>query len=95
MTVKAKHYQVSLDGVTHLVVAQTTAGAVRDVIDHLTGDMRKRAVVDLATGEQLYEAGIKNRTIIGSERYKREQDPNQLPLAGIPETAGAVAGEGD
>lgn len=95
MSIKAKHYQVSIDGLTHLVIAQTQAGAVRDVIDHLTGDMRKRAVVDLATGEQLYEAGIKNHTIIGSERYKREQDPNQLPLAGIPETAGAVAGEGD
>lgn len=49
--------------------------------------MRERAVVDLATGEQLYQAGKHGTPIIGSGRFARAADPDQLGLTGIPETA--------
>lgn len=85
--IAAKVHQVSLDGVTYLVEAQTKAGAIRDVIEVIVGGMRKRAVCDLATGEQLYHAGKKGLEVIGSGRFKNSVDPNQMGLSGIPETA--------
>lgn len=84
---KAKVYQVSIDGVTYLVEAQTIAGAARDVVAELAGKLRERAVVDLATGEQLYHAGRKGLPVLNSGRYANAEDPNQLGLTGIPETA--------
>lgn len=86
MAAKAKVFQVSVDGVTYLVEALTVAGASAAVVDELAKKWRERAVVDLATGEQLYQAGKKGLPVINSERYKRGDDPNQIPLAGIPET---------
>lgn len=89
---KAKIFQVSIDGETYLVEALTQAGAIRDAVGEVCGGLRARAVVDLATGEQLYEAGISGAPIIGSEKYKQGVDPNQLMLPCVPETAGTVGG---
>lgn len=83
---KAKIFQVSIDGVTYLVEALTMAGAARDVVEEIGKKMRDRAVVDLATGEQLYSAGKKGLLIINSDRYAKGDDPNQMPLEGVPET---------
>jgi hypothetical protein len=83
---KAKVYQVSIDGVTYLCEAQTLAGAARDVVEEVAKGLRARAVVDLATGEQLYHAGKKGLRVINSGRYDRADDPNQMGLTGIPET---------
>jgi hypothetical protein len=83
---KAKVYQVSIDGVTYLVEALTVAGATRDVAEEIAKKLRERAVVDLATGEQLYHAGKKGLPIINGGQYVRTEDPDQLPLAGVPET---------
>lgn len=91
---KAKVYQVHLDGVTTLVEAVTLAGAKRDVVEHLAKGMLSRATSDLATGEQLYHAGRKGLPVLNSGRYDNVEDPNQLPLSGTPETAGASAGNG-
>ena len=88
---KAKCHAVTIDGETRLVMAQTRAGAIRDVLAVLADEMRKRAHVDLATGEQIYNAGQKGEPIIGDDKFKRTVDPNQLPLAGIPETEGPSA----
>lgn len=88
--VKAKAHAVTINGKTHLVMAQTKAGAIRDVLKVLTDELAKDAHVDLATGEQLYEAGVKGQEVIGSDRFKRAVDPNQLGLTGIPETAGPL-----
>lgn len=87
---KAKTYQVNIDGVTYLCEALTMAGAVRDVVDEIAKKWRERAVVDLATGEQIYYAGKKGVPIINSGHYKRGEDQNQMPLDGIPETVGDV-----
>lgn len=88
--IAAKVHQVSIDGVTYLVEAQTKAGAIRDVVAVISDGLRKRAIADLATGEQLYHAGVKGIEVIGSGRFKNSIDPNQLPLDGIPETEGAL-----
>lgn len=88
---KAKCHAVTIDGETRLVMAQTKAGALRDTLEVLTDEMRQRAHVDLATGEQIYNAGQKGEPIIGDDKFKRTVDPNQLPLAGIPETEGPSA----
>lgn len=87
---QAKVYQVCIDGVTYLVEAQTTAGAMRDVVAEIAKGLRERAVADLATGEQLYHAGTKGLPIISSGRFKSAVDPNQMGLTGIPETAGGL-----
>lgn len=89
---KAKTHAVFIkqNDKTYLVQAQTRSGAVRDVVDELAKQMRESAVVDLATGEQIYLAGKNNEPIIGSDRFKNNADPNQMPLAGIPETAGEL-----
>lgn len=84
---KAKPHQVSIHGKTYLVEAQTKAGAIRDVVEMLADEMRKSAVCDLATGEQLYHAGRDGTPILNIGKYKRSIDPNQMGLAGIPETA--------
>jgi len=80
---KARPHAVTILDHTFLVMARTKAGAIRDVI----ASMRPYATADLATGEQLYDAGQKGETIIGHDRFKIAADPNQLPLAGLPETA--------
>lgn len=87
---KAKVYQVSIDGKTYLVEAQTLAGAARNVVDHVAKKMRERAVVDLATGEQLYDAGRRGLPVLNSGRYVNAEDPNQIGLTGIPETISAA-----
>ena len=84
---KAKTMQVHVGGKTYLVMALTKAGAVRDVVEGIAGELRDSAVVDLATGEQIYRAGVNGDGIINSEHYKQQVDPNQLGLTGIPETA--------
>jgi hypothetical protein len=83
MSIKAKTYAVDFAGQTYLVQAITKAGACRDLLAHLAGG----ANADLATGEQLYAAGKTGQEIIGLDRYANVVDPNQMPLAGIPETA--------
>jgi hypothetical protein len=83
---KAKVYQVSIDGVTYLVEALTLAGATRDVVEEIGKKMRERAVVDLATGEQLYHAGKKGLPVINGAQYVNVDDPEQMGLTGIPET---------
>jgi predicted neutral ceramidase superfamily lipid hydrolase len=85
--IKAKAHAVTIDGKLHLVMAQTKAGAIRDVVAELVKELVKDAHCDLATGEQLYAAGRDGTAVIGSDRFKRQVDPNQMPLAGIPETA--------
>lgn len=82
---KAKIHAVEMKGETHLVMAMTKAGARRDLIEHIVGD----AHVDIATGEQVYQAGRDGREIIGIDRYANTEDPNQLPLDGVPEAAGS------
>lgn len=92
--IQAKVLQVfipAIAGGTYLVEAQTKAGAIRDVIAYLDEEIRKTAVADLATGEQLYQAGKTGQDVIGSGRFKNAADPNQLGLTGIPETAEEVA----
>ena len=84
MALKAKTYAVEFGGSSYLVMAITKAGACRDLLEHLAG----KASADLATGEQLYEAGQAGVQILGQEKYKRQVDPNQLPLTGVPESAG-------
>jgi hypothetical protein len=87
---KAKVFQVFIPAITsgtYLVEAQTKAGAIRGVIAHLDEQIRKAAAADLATGEQLYHAGKNGQDVIGSGRFKRAEDPNQMGLDGIPETA--------
>jgi hypothetical protein len=90
-TMKAKVHAVTINGDTRLVMAQTKAGAIRDVLEVLNEEMRKTAHVDLATGEQIYNAGQKGEAVIGDDRFKRTVDPNQMPLQGIPETEGPLA----
>lgn len=87
---KAKTYQVSINGETFLVEAQTIAGARRDVVAHLSEKLAAAAIIDLATGEQLYRAGRNGTPILNNGRYAVAHDPNQLPLAGVPETASNI-----
>lgn len=87
---KAKTHAVSFEGREPvLVMAQTRAGAVRDAIEHINRELRETAHVDLATGEQIYQAGVNGEIIIGSDRYKRQVDPNQMDLTGVPLTVDA------
>lgn len=87
MALKAKTYAVQFGDKTYLVQAMTKAGACRDLLEHLSGT----AYADLATGEQLYAAGQRGESIIGADKYVRVVDPNQLPLTGVPETAGETS----
>jgi hypothetical protein len=80
--IKAKTYRVDFGGKTYFVNAMTKAGAQRDLLEHLNG----QAVADLATGEEIYRAGVAGEKIIGADRYANAVDLNQMPLAGIPET---------
>lgn len=82
---KAKVHAVELHGKTHLVMALTRQGACRDLAEHLAKD----AVADIATGEQLYNAGKEGVPILGEDKYKRVVDPSQLPLSGVDEKAGS------
>lgn len=77
---RAKIHAVTIGATTHLVWALTRAGAVRDVAEHLAGG----AHVDVASGEQMYAAGVAGQTILGVDKYKNAVDPNQqdLPLNG-------------
>lgn len=85
---KAKTHAVTIEGHgTRLVMAQTRLGAVRDRIEEIVAEIRETAHADLATGEQIYEAGMNGVGILGHDRYANTVDPNQLPLAGLPETA--------
>lgn len=81
---KAKTHAVTIGGKLYLVMAQTRTGAIRDAIEHINRELRKDAHVDLATGEQIYQAGVNGDDIIGSDRYKRQVDPNQMDLTGVP-----------
>lgn len=40
--------------------------------------------------QAITKAGQRGESIIGADKYARVVDPNQLNLAGIPETAGAT-----
>jgi hypothetical protein len=84
MTAKAKVHSVTLpSGERHLVMAHTKAGALRGLRDHVLGE----AVVDLATGEEIFDAGVEGRSIIDRDKFRVATDPNQIPLEGVPETA--------
>lgn len=84
---KAKTHAVTIEGFgTRLVMAQTCKGAIRGRIAEIIDDLRDKARVDIATGEQIYQAGADGDGILGHDRFKKIVDPNQLPLAGIPET---------
>lgn len=72
---KAKTYAVTLCGKTFLVSAMTRQGAVRDLLENL----RDTAVVDMATGEQLYRAGAVGDPIIGGAR-EEPANPAQTSL---------------
>ena len=88
-TMKAKVHTVTLEsGKRYLVMARTKAGARRDLRDYILGE----ADVDLATGEDIYDAALSGEEIIGRDKYRATTDPNQIPLDGVPET---VNGEGD
>lgn len=80
---KAKVHAIELNGETHLVMARTKAGARRDLSEFLFDD----AAIEVATGEQIYQAGRDGREIIGLDRYQVQEDPNQIPLTGVPEAA--------
>lgn len=80
---KSKTFAVWVFGKCYLVQAMTRSGALRDLMGHIKSEV----YVDLATGEQIYTAGVNGEAIIGSERYKNKTDPCQIPLAGVPETA--------
>lgn len=92
-TMKSKTHAVTIGGKTYLVQAITKAGAIRDVIDRICDELREQAVVDLATGEQIYLAGKSGQEIIGHDRFKNAVDPNQMGLSGIPETAAEPASQ--
>lgn len=87
---KAKVHAIELHGETHLIMARTKAGARRDLIEHIVGDVDQVAI---ATGEQIYQAGREGREIIGIDRYTSQEDPNQIPLDGVPEAANVSEGE--
>lgn len=83
----AKVMTVKVSGELFFVQAKTKSAALRYVALYLMAD----AVVDLATGEQIYQAGVNGSHIIGSDRFNNNVDRNQLPLEGIPQTLHEVA----
>lgn len=89
--IAAKVHKVRIGDKAYFVEAQTKAGAIRDVVAVLVEELRKDAACDLATGEELYRAGVDGLEIIGSCRFKNAVDPRQMGLTGIPETEGETA----
>lgn len=63
-TIKDKPYKVRnpRDGKTHLIYAQTQAGAIRGVREHLDG--AEKWTADLADGMDLYKAAKNSETIL-------------------------------
>ena len=92
MAIKAKVHAVTFgDGNRVLVSALTVTGALKAACDEKVKELRDGATVDLATGEQLYEAGMSGEAIIGHDRYANAVDPRQMVLDELPETAAASA----
>lgn len=89
MSAKAKVHVVSIGTESHLVMAHTKAGAVRDLLEHLRDNGTVSA--DLATGYDIFCAGRDGIEIIGLDKYQRQEDPNQMPLDGVPEAAEGTA----
>lgn len=88
---KDKIHAVTIDGTTYLAKGKTMKGAVASVIDHLTGGMRQRAAVELATGEQLYNAGRDGASVIGDDSLSGSAEGQQIPLIGAAERTGEPA----
>lgn len=87
---KAKVHTVTLpNGDRHLVMARTKAGAKRGLRDFILGECE----VDLATGEEIFDAGVAGLEIIDRDKYRSTADPNQIPLQGVPESV-QTNGEG-
>lgn len=85
---KAKAYSVSVLGTSYLVFALTKQGAINNLIDHLRdGDA---IYSEVATGEQLYNAGREGISIIAEEKYRRVVDKDQLPLEGLDTAVGGT-----
>lgn len=76
---KAKVHTVTLFGRNFLVMARSKAGAMRDLYDHLRDDIH----ADVATGQDIYNAGRDGTAIIGIEKYARQIDPNQLEIGDL------------
>lgn len=91
MKIKAKVHAVTYAGKTYLVMAQTKQGAARDLLAHIAGEIDSQ----VATGEQLYAAGVAGDPILFEGAYKQAVDPAQADLP-LPElTAAQGAGDTD
>lgn len=78
---KAKVHNVTLFDHSYLVMARSKAGALRDLFDHI----KEEAHSDVATGQQVYEAGRNGQEIIGIDKYSADADvdPNQQKLPNL------------
>lgn len=81
---KPKIHAVVVDGIPYLVSALTKQGALSAVIEHLADQMRENATVDIATGEQIYAAGVNGDGILQHVELAPEPTSEaqpELPLA--------------
>lgn len=85
MAAKAKVYNVHAFGESYLVMAMTKQGAARDLIEHLQDEGVLHTAV--ASGLDVYNAARDGVDIIGIDRYQRAEDPDQMPLDGVPEAS--------
>lgn len=76
---KAKVHHVQLFDRSFLIMARSKAGAKRDLFDALKDD----AHADVATGQQIYEAGRDGQQIINLDKFANVVDPNQMDLDGL------------
>lgn len=74
---KAKVHHVTLFDRSFLVMARSKAGALRDLFDYLKEDTH----AELATGQDVYEAGRKGEEIIGLDKYSDDTDDGQGELS--------------
>jgi len=73
---KAKVHHVTLFDREFLVMARSKAGALRDLFENL----KESVQVEVATGQQVYEAGRAGKYIVGIDKYENDADPNQQEL---------------
>lgn len=66
---KPKVHAVVVEGKTTLVMARTKQGAITAVIEARIEKMRSDATVEIATGEQLYHAGMAGQAVLHGEQF--------------------------
>lgn len=76
---KAKVHRVELFDREFLIFARTKAGAVHDLFDLLKDDVH----VDVASGQQIYEAGRDGAEILNADKFANVVDPAQMELSGV------------